>query len=483
VLFPEPAFLFLLLPLLLGTIVVVPPKGRNVALLLASLIFYWWGERLFMLMVISITMNYLFGLFIDKERRPTRSRVFLILGIAANLGLLGVYKYGNFAIGIWNDLGLPEYHRDDPIHLPIGISFFTFQAMSYIVDCYRGDARRQRNPLHVGLYVSLFPQLIAGPIVRYRDVAEQIVHRVISFPGFSAGLQRFIVGLGKKVLVANSLGATVDLIFDLPADQLSPAVAWCGITCYILQLYFDFSGYSDMAIGLGRMLGFRFPENFNSPYISRSITEMWQRWHITLGSWFRDYLYIPLGGNRCAPWRVYFNLGTVFVLCGLWHGASWNFIIWGAWNGAFLIAERSGLGGLLRKLPAAVPWAYTTLGWMLGLVIFKAGDPKIGGDMGQAGAYLAHLFGFGPGGAQTVGLGAVVNAEMAIGLALGLIGSFPLIPWLRRRYEGFRYDARNPERIDAVWHGGRAVCLAVILLLSAYLVAAGAYSPFLYLQF
>ncbi len=359
-LFSSPVFLFGFLPLLLVFYFLCPKSLRNVLLLLASLWFYAWGEpSLVVLMLISTAMNYGLGCWVDVTRERPASKWILAFAVALNLSFLVYYKYAGFLIDSLNSLlafvGTPSLGRPE-VTLPIGISFYTFQAMSYVIDVYRGQAQAERNPINVALYIALFPQLIAGPIVRYTDVAAQIKVRSIDRDSFAYGIQRFIVGLGKKMLIANSAASVADAAFEIPDNQLSLAVAWLGILCYTVQIYFDFSGYSDMAIGLGRMFGFKFLENFNYPYIAKSVTDFWRRWHISLSTWYRDYLYIPLGGNRCAPWRVSLNLMIVFVLCGLWHGASWNFAIWGIYHGSFLMLERGRLGRNRFDLAALSPF-------------------------------------------------------------------------------------------------------------------------------
>ena len=330
--FSSATFLFAFLPVVLIGVLITPRAARNLFLLFMSLFFYAWGELYFVaLMLVSIMMNYLVGGAIGRSGKGTETaRLWLTVGIVINLALLGYFKYANFLVENWNlltvQLGLEPFdHRD--VHLPLGISFFTFQAMSYLIDVYRGDAEHDRNPINIALYIALFPQLIAGPIIRYHDVYQQIRTRSLSVDLAYSGLTRFICGLAKKLLIANPLGEVADQIFAINGNDLSTPVAWLGILCYSLQIYFDFSGYSDMAIGLGRMLGFRFLENFNYPYIASSVQAFWRRWHISLSNWFRDYLYIPLGGNRAGLFRTYCNLVIVFFLCGLWHGASWNFVI------------------------------------------------------------------------------------------------------------------------------------------------------------
>jgi alginate O-acetyltransferase complex protein AlgI len=345
--FSSPVFLFLFLPIVLGIYFILPRFMRNCWLLVMSLLFYTWGEHLFTLvMLASIAMNYLSGLLIDRFRGGRGANHVLWASVAANLVLLICYKYSDFLLANLNVLLIAAHWQplhEKPTHLPIGISFFTFHAISYVIDVHRGNARVQKNFLNFALYESLFPQLVAGPIIRYQDIADQIDRRRETLSGFAYGVIRFITGLSKKMLIANVLAVSADEIFALPSGGLSTSVAWLGAICYALQIYFDFSGYSDMAVGLGHMFGFRFVENFNYPYVSRSIQEFWRRWHISLSTWFRDYLYIPLGGNRVSPRRIYLNLIIVFFLCGLWHGASWNFVIWG-----------NGMAGMRMGAPPAL---------------------------------------------------------------------------------------------------------------------------------
>ncbi|MGB5708663.1 MAG: MBOAT family O-acyltransferase, partial [Arenicellales bacterium] len=349
--FSSVLFLFLFLPVVLLLYWVIPNKWRNSFLLIVSLTFYAWGEGLFVgIMLLSIAMNYVFGLAIERGNARA-GRLWVGIAVMANLALLGVFKYANFLVENINTLfsstGI-QLITIDQIHLPIGISFFTFQAMSYVIEVHRRVMPAQTNLLNLGLYIALFPQLIAGPIVRYHDIAAQLKTRFVNAGQVAYGIERFVIGLGKKVLIANPMGAVADEIFALPPDSITATVAWTAVACYSLQIYFDFSGYSDMAIGLGRMFGFKFLENFNYPYISQSIQEFWRRWHISLSNWFRDFLYLPLGGNRRGPGRTYFNLLIVFLLCGLWHGASWNFVVWGLLHGSFLVLERIGFLGVLN---------------------------------------------------------------------------------------------------------------------------------------
>jgi alginate O-acetyltransferase complex protein AlgI len=456
-----------------------------VLLLFASLWFYAWGEpSLVVLMILSTAMNYGFGRWVESARERPASKGILTLSVALNLGFLVYFKYAGFLIESLNTLlvwlGTPTLGRPE-VTLPIGISFYTFQAMSYVIDVYRGQAQAERNPINVALYIALFPQLIAGPIVRYADVAAQIKKRSIDRDGFAYGIQRFGVGLGKKMLIANSAAAVADAIFEIPDSQLSFAVAWLGLLCYTVQIYFDFSGYSDMAIGLGRMFGFGFLENFNYPYIARSVTEFWRRWHISLSSWYRDYLYIPLGGNRRAAWRVSLNLMIVFLLCGLWHGASWNFALWGVYHGAFLMLERRGLGRVIDALWLPLRHVYTLLVIMGGWVLFRT-------------LTISHGVAFYK---TLIGLGAAANAEyplsmyldrgLGIVLLAAVIGSTPWIPWLAGRWnspqEGkLAHSSPSPRRSFA---GGliRVACVWLIFVASASAMSAGTHNPFIYFRF
>jgi alginate O-acetyltransferase complex protein AlgI len=477
-LFTEPGFLYLLVPLLALTYWWMPLLGRNLLLLTVGVLFYWWGEKLFVVMLASIALNWLFGLGVDRERFPRAARWFLGFGIAANLGLLGVYKYANFAVDSLNQLlgaaGMAAIPWQERIHLPIGISFFAFQGVSYLLDVWWGIAKRSRSPLVVGLYISLFPHMIAGPIVKYKEIVHQLLERHLSWEDVHTGLRRFLIGLAKKVLIANGVAHGADLVMAAPAGELSAAAAWLGLLCYAIQLYFDFSGYSDMAIGVARMLGFRIPENFNHPYVARSITGLWQRWHMTLSTWLRDYLFFPLAGRRPSPQRTKAALFTVFLACGLWHGASWNFVLWGAWNGLFLVLERSGFGPWLERRPAAVAWGYAMAVWLAGLVLFRCTD------LGHAGGYFAALAG--AGGAMPAA--AFWDRQVLLCLGLGLVASLPVVPWLAARRDALA--AASPARaplLAGAWAWSRTVWLAALFALCSLLCAAGAYNPFLYFQF
>lgn len=474
-------FLYLFLPAVLILYYSAGPRLRNAVLLGASLLFYAWGELGYvLLMLISIAGNWLFGIWIEQTRgRPAACRMALAAGIAGNLAVLGYFKYGNFLADNLNALlapaGLPTIEADS-IHLPIGISFFTFQAISYIVDVYRRQAPVQWRPDHLALYISLFPQLIAGPIVRYGDVALQIVTRSVTLEDLRYGIQRFAVGLGKKVLIANTLAGLADQAFSLPEGTLPAHLLWLAMIAYTLQIYYDFSGYSDMAIGLGRMFGFRFLENFNYPYSAASITEFWRRWHISLSSWFRDYLYIPLGGNRKGPARTYANLLIVFLLCGLWHGASWTFIVWGLYHGLFLILERWGLGRLLAGLPRAAGHAYAILVFSVGWVFFRADS------LPDALEFLAGLFHFGTPPYLNAQLFSALSVQFYLALAVGIVFAFPIAPAISRLLA---------QTIPATMKGisislgtvAATAWMAFLLVSSTAQLLSGAHNPFLYFRF
>jgi len=372
-LFSSTTFLFLFLPIVLILYFVTPRIFKNTVLLAASLFFYAWGEPVFLvIMLVSILLNYVFALIIDLNRdKKYIIKWVLALTVIVNLLLLGIFKYANFIIENINSLF--NISIDIPaITLPLGISFFTFQALSYVIDVYRKDGKAQKNPLNIALYISLFPQLIAGPIVRYQTVADQIVKRTETLLKFGEGVKRFIIGLAKKMLLANNCGWVADQVFAMPASELSVGMAWIGIIAYSLQIYFDFSGYSDMAIGLGKMFGFDFLENFNFPYISRSVTEFWRRWHISLSSWFRDYLYIPLGGNRGTTFQLYRNLFIVWLATGIWHGAAWTFIAWGLYYGILIAVEKAFLLKILSILPRILQHLYTIIAFTIGWVLFRS---------------------------------------------------------------------------------------------------------------
>src|SRR3984957_10386885 len=388
--FSSITFLFYFLPIFLTAYFLTPTvRAKNVVTLLFSLVFYAWGEpRFVIVLLISIAFNFCAALLIDAREGSSR-RLALGVAVAGNLLLLGIFKYANFITAnltsLFSPLGTPSFQTS--IALPLGISFFTFHCLSYIIDVYRRRFRANRNPIDVALYISLFPQLVAGPIVRYKTVARQLDARRFTLGRASVGARIFIIGLAQKVLVADVVAPLVQGAFNTVPHR-SMAEAWIGLISYTVQIYFDFAGYSNMAIGLGIVLGFTFPRNFRMPYTSLSITEFWRRWHMSLSSWLRDYLYIPLGGNRGSNAQTYRNLIMVFLLCGLWHGANWTFVLWGAWHGAFLVIERLGLGSTLARIPTPARWAYALLAVMGGWVLFRSAD--LSGAIG----YFASLFGW-----------------------------------------------------------------------------------------
>lgn len=404
------------------------------------------------------------------------------IAIAFNILLLVFFKYTNFLIDNINSIVIPHLHLKQidigRIHLPIGVSFFTFHCISYLMDIYRKQTPPNRSLPSMALYVVLFPQLVAGPIVRYKDIAGQLASRVVTTRRFSNGVNRFLVGLGKKVLIANVLSLPADKIFSIPPNQLTTPVAWIGAVCYTLQIYFDFSGYSDMAIGLGQMFGFKFMENFNYPYISNSIREFWRRWHISLSTWFRDYLYIPLGGNRCSPARVTFNLVLVFFLCGLWHGASWTFIVWGLYHGFFLGLERGIFGRLLDKLWRPLSHIYALLVVTAGWVFFRASN------LDQATAFFKAMAGLAPGSDGHWLPGMFLDTKVSLVLAVAIFASMPIIPllqdWRERKLNAHKNTIMLGTGLNIVID---YVVTPTILMLSCISLAKGLNNPFIYYQF
>jgi len=482
VVFSSPIFLFLFLPTVLFGYFLTPRRFRNAWLLVFSLLFYAWGEGLLVLLLAgSAVMNHYLGRAMDRTADARGRKRLLAVAVAANLLPLGAYKYTNFLVENVNAVahalglaGIPQTH----IHLPIGISFYTFQALSYVIDLYYRRVELQKRPADLMLYLALFPQLIAGPIVRYKDVAAQLVRRSVALRDFGIGIERFVIGLAKKALLANTFAVAADGIFALPPHEVTGPVAWFGTFAYFLQVYFDFSGYSDMAIGLGRMFGFHFLENFNYPYISQSITEFWQRWHISLSTWLRDYLYIPLGGSRVAPWKVYRNLVVVFLLCGLWHGAAWTFVIFGGVHGAYLILERLPTGRALRAAPRPLRHVYFLLAFVLSLVIFRSES------LTQAGLFFRAMFGFAGDVVTTHHTGEWLDNRFRVMLWVGVIGATPIVPWLRslrrRRIEAGGAAARV-LRLAGDYAG--ATLLLALYAASAINLASTAHNPFIYFRF
>jgi alginate O-acetyltransferase complex protein AlgI len=486
-LFTEPTFLFLFLPLLLALVFapVAITWGRqghgayaNYLLVAASIVFYAKGGGAFTWLILgSIAFNYGMAIAIERGRAAATGRAerLLAAAVAVDLAVLGVFKYTNFFADNVNSLfRLVHLHPVEAprILLPIGISFFTFHAISYVVDVYRRDASAQKSPVHAALYLLLFPQLIAGPIIRYRTIAGQLAHRAVSLDDFAYGVRRFIVGLGKKVLIANTVAGPADRIFAMRSVELTAAHAWLALVCYTLQIYFDFSGYSDMAIGLGRMFGFHFPENFRWPYIADTVQEFWRRWHISLSSWFRDYVYVPLGGNRRGPARTYANLVTVFFLCGLWHGASWNFVVWGLFHGTFLVIERRGLADIMRYLRPSVRHAYLMLVVMVGWVFFRTAT------LADAVAFLKAMAGLNEPMPTLLTIQWYLTPEIVLALVAGAIGAVPFVPLIGQWRDtlGSRLPAFGVDL-------AATAALFVIFLASVVQLAAGTYNPFIYFRF
>jgi alginate O-acetyltransferase complex protein AlgI len=477
--FSSPLFLFLFLPVVLMVYLGLPGlRAKNLWLLIASLIFYAWGEVDFILLLLASTvMNYGFGRWIESSNIPHRRKLAATVAITFNVGVLAIFKYSGWAVHSVNSL----LHCTLPapqITLPIGISFFTFHAISYTIDIYRRKWTAARDPKATALYIFFFPQLIAGPILRWSAIAPQLLHREFRREVFAEGIRRFAGGLAKKMLIANAVALPADQIFALPPDQLSLTTAWFGLICYTLQIYFDFSGYSDMAVGLGKMFGFTFLENFQFPYSSQSIREFWRRWHISLSTWFRDYVYIPLGGNRVPEWRNRLNLITVFFLCGLWHGASWTFVVWGFYHGFFLVLERTRWSGLLERFPRPLRHAYALLAVMLGWVLFRANT------FPEATHYFAALCGLGrPEYAQP--LVRYAGRETLWALGLGVV--FSVLPW--DQFKAF--CARQTGRLTGTPRTvvGRFGVVAEIfivlaaLVISAIWLAGATYNPFIYFRF
>jgi D-alanyl-lipoteichoic acid acyltransferase DltB (MBOAT superfamily) len=465
--FSSITFLFYFLPIFLACYVLTPTVvGKNIVTLLFSLVFYAWGEPRFLLILLfSIAFNYVAAILID-ENAGVRRKWALAFAVAVNLMTLGLFKYANFVTAnfaaLLKPLGYDFGHTN--IELPLGISFFTFHCLSYIIDVYRRRFRANRDPVDVALYISLFPQLVAGPIVRYKTVARQLDKRRQTLGRASVGARIFIIGLAQKVVVADVVAPLAQVAFDhVPHRTL--AEAWIGLLAYTVQIYFDFAGYSNMAIGLGIVLGFTFPRNFNLPYTSLSITEFWRRWHMSLSSWLRDYLYIPLGGNRGTDLKTYRNLVTVFVLCGVWHGANWTFVIWGLWHGAFLVIERLGLKDWLARLPLAFRWLYALMAVMGGWVLFRSADFAIAGD------YFLSLAGLNGAGDISFDMHDALNERAIITLVIGC--AFAILPRLTPRMSA-------PLLLRAAADAGWTFALLVFSMVT---VASGAYSPFLYFKF
>lgn len=464
--FSSSIFIFIFLPLVVFVYYISSKKIRNNILLIASLFFYAWGGLSYLkILIVSILVNYLFGILIDKAKdKINLKRCFLLLGIILNLLLLFYYKYYDFFVSNVNTLFNYSLSIKN-IVLPIGISFFTFQGMSYIIDIYRNDAKVNKNIFSVALYIALFPQLVAGPIIKYKDINNQINFRKESIEFFSYGINRFVVGLSKKVIISDILGAMADNIFNLSTTGIDMTTAWIGAICYTFQIYFDFSGYSDMAIGLGYLFGFQFPENFNYPYISKSITEFWRRWHISLSTWFREYLYIPLGGNRKG--NVYLNLFIVFLVTGLWHGASWSFIVWGLWHGFFMIIERLIKNKMwYKKIPSFIKLVSTMLIVIVGWVLFRASSLK------AALEYLSIMFGLIKFKDMTFTYQYFINKKFIFWVIIAIIGSTPIISKVSHRY-------KNNKLFQLI----SMIIISILFIVSMIFIINSTYSPFIYFQF
>lgn len=473
--FSSVIFLFLFLPLTLCIHYILPFKFKNLFLFTVSVLFYAWGEgALTLLILLSIGINYLAGLGISffQNQKPVWAALLLAFAITLNLSVLIYFKYFHFIIENIQRLGLFTNQLNPYMHLPIGISFYTFHIISYLMDVYRRDTAPQKNPLDLGLYIFLFPQLVAGPIIRYKDISSKIASRFILGEAFWYGVKRFIRGLAKKIILANTLAITADAVFNLKLQQPASMI-WLGAICYTLQIYFDFSGYSDMALGLGKMMGFQFPENFNYPYCARSLQDFWQRWHISLSTWFRDYLYIPLGGNKKGALITYRNLCIVFFITGLWHGSSWNFIAWGMFHGLFLILERIGLKRLLQSCHSVFQRLYTLLIVVIAWVFFRAEN------LTQALHILKQMFV--PQQSENYAAIEQINAYSLFVFVLALIVSFKARLYIANRYYNVYTKLQMPfqyliQSFQFILYMGLFVyCLAELSI--------GNYNPFIYFRF
>ena len=470
--FSSPSFIFVFLPLFFTSYYLTPPRARNALIFFGSVLFYVMGAtHVAIVLVLTVPLNQYVGRYIHRHQGTRRAKVAVILGILANLAPLFVYKYlgffaqslndGFFLVALTRPFAVPE------LLLPAGISFFTFQGLSYLIDIYWGRIEPAPSTIDFGMYHTSFPQLIAGPIVRYVEIQDRVTRRPIEIEQVEWGIVRFCIGLAKKIVIADNMGAVADKIFALPPDQLTGPLAWLGTITYTLQIYFDFAGYSDMAIGLGAMLGFRFPENFNQPYRSQSVTEFWRRWHMTLSRWFRDYLYIPLGGNRAGPLRTYFNLFIVFFLCGLWHGAAYTFIVWGMIHGALLVIERV-LRNRFAFVPSGIPgWLCTQLLIMMAWVFFRCDS------VGAALRHLAVMFGGGKASEQIYSVMFYMTWDRIFVLVVGVLVS--LVP-----AERFGTLLASSAQRPALWLRASALTCFVYAL---SLIAANGFNPFIYFRF
>jgi len=497
-LFTSPIFIFLFLPVFLLIYYSLPKKLRNFFILAASLIFYSWGEgKLIAIMLISSGIDYIAGIGIanawrgeiqtlpETGERSKKQKWFLVLSLLGNLSLLGFFKYFNFGIENFNALmhafgfDAAAWESFGKVALPLGISFYTFQSMSYTIDVYRGRATATRNYITFAAYVTMFPQLVAGPIVRYADVAKELVYRAVTRERFAYGVRRFVVGLAKKVLIANTVAIAADRVFALPVSEIGFGLSWLGVICYALQIYFDFSGYSDMAIGLGHMIGFKFLENFNYPYIAQSLKDFWRRWHMSMSTWFRDYLYISLGGNRKSKGRTYLNLIIVFFITGLWHGASWSFVVWGLWHGLFLIIERLGFGKILARTWRPLRHLYLLLVVLFGWVLFRAET------LPYAWSYARAMVGFGAGDNSWETLSLFLSGSLVLALAMGIVGSMRIIPGIKTVCANIVQSVRGgfSVAIRVLFASSELVLLFGLFIISMMQLASDTYNPFIYFRF
>jgi len=475
-------FIFFFLPLVLLLHQLCGHRLRNILLLCASLLFYAWGGIIGLPMLLWIIFgNYCFGLLLSYFSPGRKRKVCLVFGIIANLCPLLYYKYSGFLLVNINSL-FPgrqiSFHVPSESHIPLGISFIAFHALSYLLDIFSDRSAGLKNPLQLGLYLSFFPKVLSGPIQKYGDAVRQLTVRRVTLADFSTGVERFIIGLAKKMLLANVLADIVDTIFQMPAASLSVGMAWLGAVCYSLQIYFDFAGYTDMAIGIGLMFGFNLPENFKYPYLARSVQEFWQRWHITLSQWFREYLYIPLGGNRHGNFRTYCNLCIVFFLCGLWHGASWNFIVWGLLHGLFLVLERWRLAQFLARLPKMLGHCYLLFFIVISWVFFRADN------LHSALHYLGAMLGWGTAPVVNPWLILKLDRQVALVGFLSCLLAFPTVPAMARALRAFAdRQVGGGGLIMNIFYGAKAGGLAILFLLALMEMASGTYNPFIYFRF
>ena len=465
-LFSSMTFVYMFLPIVCLIYLCSKKELHNGILLAASILFYAWGEpRYLAIMFLTIIVNYLGAIAVEKWEK--HKKLSLILTVIVNLGFLAYFKYFNFVLDNINHILSLDIKLVEVI-LPLGISFYTFQAMSYLIDVYRGECKAQKDFYKLALYICLFPQLIAGPIVKYHDIADQIDSREVNFDKVQYGVKRFIIGLSKKMLIANTMGAIADKIFIQSPDTFTPVVAWLGAVAYSFQLFFDFSGYSDMAIGLGAIFGFKFMENFNYPYISKSITEFWRRWHISLSTWFKQYLYIPLGGSKCGLRRTCINLGIVFFLTGLWHGASWTFIVWGVWNGFFIILEK--ITGWHKETQGFwinfTKHLYAIFIFVIGWVLFRSDD------LGYAFKYLKNMFGLVNVHDISYAMPYYVDTYEVIMFVAAIVCSIPIFQ-----------NILNVNKGNKLFYGAVNLWLLFLFLLSSAAIAASTYNPFIYFRF